>query len=62
MPLSGPLSDAAFITTYLVSKFAREDVTVILSGVGGWASAIPSIATPLEASSASPRATGPSGC
>ena len=30
-----PISDAAFITTFLVSKFAREDVTVILSGVGG---------------------------
>jgi asparagine synthase (glutamine-hydrolysing) len=30
-----PLSDTAFITTYLVSQFAREDVTVILSGVGG---------------------------
>lgn len=30
-----PISDAAFITTYLVSKFARRDVTVILSGVGG---------------------------
>lgn len=30
-----PMADAAFITTYLVSKFAREDVTVILSGVGG---------------------------
>lgn len=30
-----PLSDTAFITTYLVSKFARQDVTVILSGVGG---------------------------
>ena len=30
-----PIADAAFITTYLVSKFAREDVTVILSGVGG---------------------------
>jgi asparagine synthase (glutamine-hydrolysing) len=30
-----PISDAAFITTYLVSKFARQDVTVILSGVGG---------------------------
>jgi len=28
-----PISDAAFITTYLVSKFARQDVTVILSGV-----------------------------
>ena len=25
----------AFITTYLVSEFARQDVTVILSGVGG---------------------------
>jgi len=30
-----PVSDAAFLTTYLVSKFAREHVTVILSGVGG---------------------------
>ncbi|MBS0446973.1 MAG: asparagine synthase (glutamine-hydrolyzing) [Proteobacteria bacterium] len=30
-----PLSDTAFITTYLVSQFAREDVKVILSGVGG---------------------------
>ncbi len=30
-----PLSDTAFITTYLVSQFARKDVTVILSGVGG---------------------------
>jgi len=30
-----PLSDTAFITTYLVSEFAREDVKVILSGVGG---------------------------
>ena len=30
-----PIADAAFITTHLVSKFAREDVTVILSGVGG---------------------------
>lgn len=30
-----PIADAALITTYLVSKFAREDVTVILSGVGG---------------------------
>jgi asparagine synthase (glutamine-hydrolysing) len=30
-----PIADTAFITTYLVSKFAREDVTVILSGVGG---------------------------
>jgi asparagine synthase (glutamine-hydrolysing) len=30
-----PVADAAFITTYLVSEFARQDVTVILSGVGG---------------------------
>lgn len=30
-----PLSDSAFITTYLVSEFARTDVKVILSGVGG---------------------------
>lgn len=30
-----PLADTAFITTYLVSEFARRDVKVILSGVGG---------------------------
>ena len=30
-----PISDTAFITTYLVSEFARKDVKVILSGVGG---------------------------
>jgi asparagine synthase (glutamine-hydrolysing) len=30
-----PLADTAFITTFLVSEFAREDVKVILSGVGG---------------------------
>ena len=30
-----PLGDSAFITTYLVAEFARRDVTVILSGVGG---------------------------
>lgn len=30
-----PVADTAFITTYLVSEFARKDVTVILSGVGG---------------------------
>ncbi|MGH7302119.1 MAG: asparagine synthase (glutamine-hydrolyzing) [Candidatus Rokuibacteriota bacterium] len=30
-----PVADSAFITTYLVAEFARQDVTVILSGVGG---------------------------
>jgi len=30
-----PIADAAFITTFLVAELAREDVTVILSGVGG---------------------------
>jgi len=30
-----PIADSAAVTTYLVSKFAREDVKVILSGVGG---------------------------
>jgi asparagine synthase (glutamine-hydrolysing) len=30
-----PIADSAFITTYLVSKFARKDSTVIISGVGG---------------------------
>ena len=30
-----PLSDTAFITTFLVSEFARQDVKVVLSGVGG---------------------------
>ena len=30
-----PVADTAFITTYLVSEFARRDVKVILSGVGG---------------------------
>ncbi|MDX1538452.1 asparagine synthase (glutamine-hydrolyzing) [Arsukibacterium sp.] len=30
-----PIADSAFITTYLVSEFAHQDVTVILSGVGG---------------------------
>ena len=30
-----PIADTAFITTFLVSEFARKDVKVILSGVGG---------------------------
>jgi asparagine synthase (glutamine-hydrolysing) len=30
-----PVADSAFITTFLVAEFARRDVTVILSGVGG---------------------------
>lgn len=30
-----PLADTAFITTFLVSEFARQEVKVILSGVGG---------------------------
>jgi len=30
-----PIADSAFITTFLVSEFARRDATVILSGVGG---------------------------
>jgi asparagine synthase (glutamine-hydrolysing) len=30
-----PIADTAFITTFLVAEFARRDVTVILSGVGG---------------------------
>jgi asparagine synthase (glutamine-hydrolysing) len=33
--LDEPIADTAFITTYLVAKFAREEVTVVLSGVGG---------------------------
>ncbi len=33
--LDEPLADTAFITTWLVSEFARRDVKVILSGVGG---------------------------
>ncbi|PHV12115.1 asparagine synthase (glutamine-hydrolyzing) [Chitinimonas sp. BJB300] len=30
-----PIADTAFITTFLVSEFARQDVKVILSGAGG---------------------------
>jgi asparagine synthase (glutamine-hydrolysing) len=30
-----PIADSAFVTTYLVAEFARKDVKVILSGVGG---------------------------
>lgn len=30
-----PVADTALVTTYLVAEFARQDVTVILSGVGG---------------------------
>jgi asparagine synthase (glutamine-hydrolysing) len=30
-----PIADSAFLTTYLVAQFARQDVAVILSGVGG---------------------------
>jgi asparagine synthase (glutamine-hydrolysing) len=33
--LDEPIADSAFVTTYLVAEFARRDVTVILSGVGG---------------------------
>ena len=30
-----PIADSALVTTYLVAEFARRDVKVILSGVGG---------------------------
>src|SRR3546814_20404047 len=33
--LDEPVADSALVTTYRVAEFARQDVTVILSGVGG---------------------------
>ena len=33
--LDEPIADSAFVTTFLVAEFARRDVKVILSGVGG---------------------------
>jgi asparagine synthase (glutamine-hydrolysing) len=33
--LDEPIADSAFITTYLVAQVARQEVKVILSGVGG---------------------------
>ncbi|MFN7804144.1 MAG: asparagine synthase (glutamine-hydrolyzing) [Planctomycetaceae bacterium] len=33
--LDEPITDTSFVVTYLVSKLARENVKVILSGVGG---------------------------
>ncbi len=30
-----PIADSAFITTYLAAQFARQEVAVVLSGVGG---------------------------
>ena len=33
--LDEPITDTSFLVTYLVSKLAKETVTVILSGVGG---------------------------
>src|SRR5690606_21223332 len=33
--LDEPVADSALVTTFLVSKFASQDVKVILSGVGG---------------------------
>ncbi len=33
--LDEPVADSALVTTFLVARFARRDVSVILSGVGG---------------------------
>jgi asparagine synthase (glutamine-hydrolysing) len=40
-----PLADTAFITTFLVSEFARQDVKVILSGLVATSSSAATAAT-----------------